>query len=672
MNSLLLPGRQAWSLFSVFIGFLLSATTPVWGADVHLTDNQSAVASSSFSGNVYFDGDNASYSVSSGVNIRGTYIVGDNKSGNSLYFEGASESISQIGSSSSQLDTVIFNRTDNGTELTLSNDVWASSVTLGNGLASETSVRFSGLGITFGGNLILRNLFTFLDVNTTRSTVEGGLITNGGVLSFQLTSGMNSNTTIWSAGNFEVLDGAGSGKLTANGLTLDGSELFLLTYETSFKDNTSYTLIENNGSLTGAYSNGETLGFVQDNSYILESEVQATSDNQTVLTISRTADVYITKSYSEGHFSNGAARALGTIAQQGQQLGDLVEVINQLDLNGYGYGNNYVNLSRQVQLLAPVANNSYTMLVLEATDLAGSPLSRRLFSRSEQARLDVAPQGAHGWSAGYGQQGHQNGLDAYDGYRTSVYGLSAGADLLWGEAWLLGAAYSSGVGSVEQDGFRSGERASLEHQLSSVYLGANFQPYLVDLVWGTGSAKLEAERQTALDRTAQGKLLYDLQQASLRVAWRYEMEDGRSVVVPLLGREQLVLKRPSYSESGAGDLSLFYESRELTRVRWYAGVSYHSDWRMGASEPRLSLTLRQSRDHGLGDRALSARYTGPTADELSEFTTETLALKNDSLLLSGEVSWKISAESVLKLGYELNHRVGFNGQTAQAQFQWRF
>jgi uncharacterized protein with beta-barrel porin domain len=652
----------------ITLGTLSSFTT--WAADVSLSDNDTLTARSDVSGNVIFNGDNASYTVADGVSVSGVFIVSDNKTGNSLYFSGESELHGQIASESSKLDTVIFNNSENGTTINLGYNVWADATTFGNGSTSETTVTIESDGITFGGNLTLRNLFTFVEIGSSRNTVQGKLQTNGAGMAFTLKSAATSDTTTWDATNLDFVDGTGSGKLTTAGHTMDGSELFILTYTTSFRDNVSYVLIENNGTLDGEYNNGEGLGYVMDNSYILTSRVQ-TTDNNTVLTVTRDNDVYIVKSYSEGHFSNGAALALGTIANQGKQLGDLVEVITKLDINSYGYGNNYVNLARQVQLLAPIANNSYQSTMLEAAHLALKPTIRRLFSRSERRNLELPTRENQVWFQGYGQQAAQSGLDYYDGYDTSNIGLTLGADLLWDQNWLAGVAYSQGQSSIRQRGLRDGNTASLQHNLSSLYLAANYLDYLVDLTFSTGGGTLSGKRDTAIDRTASGKFDYSLGSSRLGIGWRYEMDDSKSVLIPMLGIASTTLKRPEYTETGAGDLSLKYAGTRQVQTRTELGASYHTDLWLFETRPRLSLSFFQSRGYtGSGD--ITASYTGPTDDTLSTFTTPTMNLKSNTQQLGGSLSWELGVGETLKLGYDLDHRVGWNSHTGHAQYQWRF
>ena len=648
---------------AAFLFLVLSLSNVAW-AQVTLTAD--GTAASDFTGNVIFSVDNLTYTVADQVVIDGNFLNSSGTIvGSTLKFAGGSSSIGTIGAQSSLLDTVIFNSADNGSELTLSNDVWASSVIFGNGpntSPSETQITISGSGIRFGGDVTFANYYTLLEVGESRNTITGTLELSAGALSFTL--GADTDLTL--------KDGAGSGKLTTGGLTLTGtdSELFILNYADSIRDGSTYTLIESGTAISGSYAQDEDSGFVVDNSYVLNSEVAVDGTN-VVLTVSRADDEYITKSFSSGHFSNGAALALGKIARAGQQQGDLISVINALDVNDYGYGNNYANLARQVQLLAPVANNSFSLTLLDATNLALHPTTKRFFSRDtnldwqEKASLEA-------WTSAYTQQGSQNGLDYFDGYDTSIQGGVVGIDYLVTPKWLTGVAVASGGAQITQKGFRSGETAQLNHQLYTLYASLNEAPFAMDVALSSGTGVLQTKRQTAIDRTASGEQDYTLQEARLSGGYRNLLYDGRSVLIPLAGLEWAEVKQARYEETGAGDLSLVYDDHTQQRLRWMLGVEHQTDWEVWDTPTRWTLSLLNYRDSGLTNLDMTTHYSGQTQADLREFTTPTKPVKTNEIQLNTAFDLEVAEQGHLQLGYRLDHRTGFNSHSGNLKFGWRF
>lgn len=640
---------------------LIGLATPLQAQSVTLSADDNA--SSSFTGNVTFGVDNLTYTVADGVSIEGDYANASGVTGSTLHFAGSSTDVGTIGSSASLFDRVIFNSADNGSTVSLSNDVWASSVILGNGVSNETEVTLSGSGLTFGGNVSFANFYTLLEVGTTRNTITGTLNLNAGALAF----------TLGTDSNFTFQDGTGSGKITTGALTLTGTdlELFLLTYTGSVKDGASYTLIENNGAVVGSYEQEESSGYVADNSYVINSAVATDSAGNVVLTTSRSAEEYITKSYSSGHFSNGAALALGTIAQQGRQQGDLADVIKQIDINDYGYGDNYANLATQVQLLAPVANNSFGTTLLDATNLALHSTSERMYSHAPRLEWE-ARSPYEVWTSGYLQQGSQNGLDFYDGYETQIQGAVVGADLVATPEWMAGVAAASGRARITQMGFREGEQADLNLQLYTLYASLNQLPYTVDLAFSSGSGVLKSKRATAVDRVASGEQDYGVKDIRLSGGFRNLLDDGRSVLTPLAGLEWSELTQSSYQETGAGDLSLSYEGKTQHRLRWMVGVAHEADLQVWETETRWTLSLLNYRDNGLTNLDIESSFTGTTDASLRPFTTPTKSMKTDELQLKTDLDFEVWEKAHFKLGYRLDHRTGFNAHTGSLKFGWRF
>ncbi|MBK5914215.1 autotransporter outer membrane beta-barrel domain-containing protein [Rhodocyclus purpureus] len=667
--------RTVCSQARIAIAASMLGATPVTYADtaVKLVANDNVTASGTIAGDVLFGGNNATYRVPSSATVTGDFVVASGVTGSTLLFQDSSNYAGKIGSESSPLATVTFNSQGNGANVVLPTSVWAATTNLGNGVSNATNAIIQGNGITFGGDLVFVNANTRLDAGVSRDTVNGRLNTNGGDLAFTLRPLATSVTTTYAADNFQFLDAAGSGKLTVGSLVMTGGERLNLSYQGSLKDGASYTLISNPGTLTGSYSQTEASTRVVDNSYVMNSTA-STVGKDLVLTVSRANDEYITKSNTQGHFSNNAALALGSIAAGGRQLGDLVTAINTLELDQNGYGNNQINLAREVKRLAPIANNAYSSAMFSANDAAMAQVEHRLIARSGDNFSGFGHNRGALWSKAYMQKARQSGVDDYDGYQTHTTGLVVGADANYDFA-RVGVAFAYGRTDIDQDDFRQGDSATLNNYLFSLYGTRQFGSAFVDVSLGAGKGQLNGSRATAIGRRATTDIDYDFRRAGFTVGYRLKLIDGKSAITPVAGIESARIDQPAYTETGAGDLGLNVDAQSFHRVRSKLGAYFTTTGQIGTRRSLLSLYAFTLRDKGLDGHDIKARYTGPTgaADpSLVTFTTPTSAPQDQRIQLGADLTLVSGKFSTWQFGYQLEHAVSYNIHLANMRVLWKF
>lgn len=657
------------------LGFSAMAMAPAAMAVTAVTlgpgANQTAVGV--IAGDVLFNGNNATYNVPETATVNGNFVVTGGVTGSTLLFQEDSSHAGQIGAVGSMLATVTFNSQGNGAVVVLPTDVWATTTNLGNGVTNATGVTIQGGGITFGGDLIFVNSHTSLDVGVSRSTVTGVLNTNGGDLAFTLRPQGTAATATYSPSNYLFLDAAGSGKLTTGSLVMNGGERITLTYQGSLKDGATYTLIDNAGALTGTYNQREDSTRVVDNNYVLNSAVRIVG-NDLVLTVTRANNEYITKSDTLGHFSNPAALALGTIAAQGRQLGDLVDAINTLELNQNGYGNTMENLAREVKRLAPVANNAYPLAMFAATDLAMQQVDHRLIARSGDAFVGYQYDRGAWWVKPYAQKGQQSGVDDYDGYTTQTTGVAAGTDVNIGSL-RIGAALSYGRTNIEQDDFRHGDTATLSDYHLTLYGVHKWGNAFVDASAGMGRGRLDATRTTASGRRADTDIDYDIRRAGINLGYRLKLIDGKSAITPVVGIETARLEQPGYTESGAGDLGLQVDGQNFNRTRTKLGAYFTTTGRIEKRRTLLTLYAFALRDSGMDGHDIRASFTGQTAlanPELTTFVTPVGDTQDRRMQAGADLALISGKFSTLQFGYQLDHAVGFNSHSANLKALWKF
>lgn len=537
----------------------------------------------------------------------------------------------------------------------------------------------SGYAVTFAGDVFMVNQgSTTLVVGSNRARVDGTLNADGGIFNFTLTPNATASTPQFASSNFDIKDGSATGKISANNLVMSGGETFGITLGASLRDGAKFSIIGSDHVITGAgyqYNKNENgSGQISDNSYVINSSAAVDMASQSinvVYTASRSNEEYISKSATEGHFSNPAALALGTIAHDGRQLGDLVTAINLLDIDSNGFGNNQTNLAIQVKRLAPIANNAYVQGAFASSDRMLSEVDDRLSSLRGDIPTMNAAQNQTGWANVYYNSGKQTGFDDYDGYTVSTNGVSFGFDRSTENGW-IGTAFSASSTKIGQLDFRYGDQATLSHQQASIFGAREWGPAYLDGTLSIGRYSLSGTRTSAVGRTASAQ--YDMYSMDLKstVGYRIKLQDGKTVITPMLGLEATQLEQPRYTETGAGDLGLTVDAQSYQRLRTTIGVRFNTESRIGETPTYTSVYMAYNRDSGLDNLDVRASYSGTTDAQYTGFTTPAAALQRNLFELGAGTTLALSATNSLQLRYDLQHRQSYNTQGVQAKAVWKF
>ena len=544
---------------------------------------------------------------------------------------------------------------------------------------NATNSAASGYAVTFAGDVFVVNQgSTSLVVGSNRARVAGTLNADGGRFNFNLSPNATASTPQYASSNHDIKNGSATGKVSTNRLVLSGGESFGITLGASLRDGAKFSIIGSDHVITGdgfqysASENGN--GQVSDNSFVIDSGIAVDTGNQSinvVYTASRASGQYISKSATEGHFSNPAALALGTIAREGRQLGDLVTAINLLDIDGKGFGNNEVNLAVQVKRLAPIANNAYVQSALASSDRMLSEVDDRLSNLRGDIPTMNAVQNQTGWANVYTNSGKQTGFDNYDGFKVSTTGVGFGFDRSTENGW-IGTALSASTSKIDQLDFRLGDQATLSHQQGSIFGAREWGAAYFDGTFSMGRYELTGTRTTAVGRTASA--LYNMYSMDLKstVGYRIKLQDGKTVISPMLGLETTQLEQPRYTETGAGDLGLTVDAQSYQRLRSTIGVRFNTESRIGNTPTYTSVYVAYNRDSGLDNMDVRASYSGTTDAQYTGFTTTAAALARNMFELGAGTTLALSKENSLQLRYDLQHRQSYNAQGVQAKGVWKF
>lgn len=613
-------------------------------------------------------------------------ISTDNNHTGTLNYLGSTTLDTDIGTSSLMLKSVAFNTASNNVTQTINKNIYADTVTIG-GSAGTTAISVADVtgvydyaggtnmyaftggttanidgNVTFGGNLVIANATTAVNYGISHVTVAGDMTTNGSAMSFTV----NTNDI---SDNNATSTSSGSAKVTVAGnLNMNGSEKIIVNYLGSLANNGSYTLIDAaGGTTTTSYDQNETGGLVKDNSYSIDTRVATNTSGDLIVYADRTGggtyaanQNYIVKSSTQGSYSNNAAAVLGSIAAAGTQTGDMVEVIQKLDIDSFGYGNTSENLSKQMQLLTPVVNNSITLSTFNASTLALNSVSGRV---SELRGFGIAslPNStitgiASGddalskgvWAKVLGTSATQDQVGQYDGYKTNSYGMSIGADKQLDNGVIIGLAFGYTNSKIEQQDSRTGDTSTVKGYQLMAYASKEFGQAYVDGTLAYGMNGIDSTRATAVGETA--KASFDSKQYSARVETGYRFDlQNKANIIPFASFDYAHLIQDAYSETGAGALNLNVDEVATDRSKLGLGLRFGKQWGENVGQIQTDLKLGVYQYFGSDNADVTAQFAGGG----EKFVTP--GVSSEDTFYNAGLGFKYQVSKTTNIGLNINY-----------------
>jgi uncharacterized protein with beta-barrel porin domain len=536
----------------------------------------------------------------------------------------------------------------NATTATTAN-ITATNLFLGDSLtlaASNVTLNTAGAVAVSGGSVVfdhaknangtLANLAT-----VTKSTIGTGVMTtNGATMNFVVSS------SPWNATNGGgIIDAATSSSITGEA----GSSLVMTGTETV------------NLSLLGSLKNGQTLRMIDvaggadthiastlnDNSYVIKTEFSRDGGDLVVWAV-RDASTYIAQSGTSGHFSNNAASSLGALAASGTGYSeDMQTVLNKLDIDQWGYGNNAANLATQVERLAPIANASVSETTFNANTLALNTVEGRLAALRGDGK-QVKPGKYSTWLKGFAGFIKQTAKEMYDGYRSSTTGSAIGADTRITDSLVGGLSLAYSDSEIKQDDFRVGDKTNAKAWQGSVYSSLDVTDRLyLEGTFAYADDQYKGQRRTAIDRTADSD--FGGSQLTGRVAAGYRINlDSMQTLTPMVSMQWSRLNLDGYTETGADALNLKVDSQKLTSNRLGLGMRYGLETRSKGLTFRPEVSATWFNDSGDRNKAVVASYAGGG----SSFATPVAGLEKHSYTIGAGLSVLTDNNSGVALNYD--------------------
>ncbi|WP_186300432.1 autotransporter outer membrane beta-barrel domain-containing protein [Denitromonas ohlonensis] len=160
---------------------------------------------------------------------------------------------------------------------------------------------------------------------------------------------------------------------------------------------------------------------------------------------------------------------------------------------------------------------------------------------------------------------------SYSGFEANTSGLTIGADARLSNEWIAGGAFSYGHTDLSQQDYRNGDSSDIDTYQFTAYAGRDFGAWYVDGMLGYAQQQYETKRDTSVAGVAKGN--FDGAQLLAKVEAGYPIALGRQLTLtPLAGLEWSRLTLDSYTEQGAGALSLRVKGEHALRTASHLGA----------------------------------------------------------------------------------------------------
>lgn len=644
-----------------------------------------------------------------------------------LNYLGSTTLDTDIGTSAAMLKAITFNSASNNVTQNIGHNVYADTVTIG-GTSGTTAISLADVtgvydyagattmkeyrggtaanitaDVTLGGDLTIANDTSAINFGkshvtvgmTSDGTTSGNFDTNGGAISFTVNTNDISSNDAQSTSTDSAL-------VTVTGtLSMDGDEHVHINYVGSLANSGSYTVVNAAGGTTangtvntvvaGAYNQNEN-GNISDNSFSIDTRVATNASGDLIAYADRSGAAsgtayaanqnYVQKSDTVGHFSNNAAVVLGGIAATGNQTGDMVQVIQKMDIDSFGFGNNQANLEVQAKRLAPTANASLSQSAIGANTLTLNTVSNRIadlrgdsviLPRTRVTGMSAGDETAAVkgvWAKVIAATATQEKDGMYDGYKTRSAGLAMGIDREFTSKKIVaGLAFGYTNTDIDQQDFRSGDTADTDSFNLVAYASKNFERAYVEGALSYAKHNTDSTRATAVGRTATADIDADQYTAHISGGYRFNIKDS-ATVTPFLTLDYTHLAQDGYTETGADAINLKVDEMSTNRTTVGGGLRIGTTVEKGSAVLRPELKLAAYHISGSSNTDITAQYVGGGEKFVTPGTDLSSMMYNVGLGLKAETSKSTSLG--VSIDYDRSSDGLFQGYTGQLVARYEF
>ncbi len=585
-----------------------------------------------------------------------------------------------------------------------SNIVNNTTVTFDNPTSSTYTGTISGTGSVTqsgGGTTILSGTNTYTGATTVSSgrlavngsivsnvTVDAGgnlggsgtinaTVTNNGIVAPGNSIGtlnVNGSYTQAAGSTYQVeVNAAGqSDRINVTGApgtaTINGGTVAVLAQSGSYGRNTTYTILNATGGVTGTYTN------VTSNFAFLTPSLSYDANN-----------VFLTLFLNSSAFASGAQtgnqRAVGMVLDQSfpTATGDFSDVLGALvglstaqgpaaldAISGQQYsGFGTANIANGLLFMNVVGQQ---MAAARSSGGAGGRVA--LAQACDVACEDEGPSPWSLWGSALGGTGSVAGNGNSSTLTYNAGGFATGIDFRADPRFRVGVGLGFASGNQWVNGFNS--RGTTNSYQGSVYVSFTEAAFYVDAVAGYGYNENQMSRMISIPglqpRTARGQTGADQFLAQVETGYKIGIyAPAAATLTPFARFQTSTVTQANFTETGANSLNLNVAQQTTKSMRGTLGVelagTVNAPWR-----EKLGLQLRLGWVHEYADtsRPVTATFVGSPGNN---FTVFGAAPQRDSAVVGFSASTAVADSTQLYLRYDGEVGLGTDSHSISAGFR---
>jgi len=272
------------------------------------------------------------------------------------------------------------------------------------------------------------------------------------------------------------------------------------------------------------------------------------------------------------------------------------------------------------------------------------------------------------WARGFGQFGEQDEDSNYPGWDIKGSGIVIGYDQDFGGTWNVGAALAYSETDIKANSALVNHKIEAETYQGALYAyWSGGDSMYIDLMAVFGSSDNDSTRQIAfadVARTAAGSFDTSFLRFSGAFGKGFQVSDNMTFT-PVVDISYTTVEDDSYTETGAGDLSLAVDDNDIESL--IVGI----DGRLGVE---VSDTVLFTVHAGVGwdgmtdDTTLSSAFVGGGP------AFQTTAPEPEELLIRAGLSAELAPSSNMEFhfNYEYENRDTFENNVVTGTLRWKF
>ncbi len=318
-----------------------------------------------------------------------------------------------------------------------------------------------------------------------------------------------------------------------------------------------------------------------------------------------------------------------------------------------------------VEVRLDAIRNNFTQSTLAdgSDERAGNHRHHRGLSSGDYGVRD-----RHGWLRAVGGKSRQNSEDGFAGSNNTVLGAIGGMDITTPNDLTLGVAFGYTRTAVDMDDFRSGDDTDIDTYQLTTYFNKTFDEFYLEGMLSYAYQDYTTSRNTHLTGIARGDFHGNMYAARLVGGYPIDLTD-EIILTPYVGGEVLHISQKSYTETGAGVLSLNVASSSADRFGTYLGFKLRSiqEFEDGSVlSPMIQFDWRREwKVDGIDSRT---SFVGGGGD----FQSIGQNIDHNVFSLTGRLDWRRS--DAFSLGVEVGGKAAskFRSYNGRVYAKWRF